>query len=162
MSHCIKMLITSMLLPYFFSSHYVSAVTGNVNVTADFLVTACDISAPSTVELKDNVRVVNHEWDHHVPIDIQITCNTNVPVMTSILAQSNQPAISENSIITLPNTRQQLWFTYAGKKIAVNSTSSFCRNNSSRTCSIIPVVKTTDQTISGSEEIILSLTIQYG
>lgn len=116
MSHCIKMLITSMLLPYFFSSHYVNAVTGNVNVTADFLVTACDISAPSTVELKDNVRIVNHEWDHHAPIDIQITCNTNVPVMTSILAQSNQPAISENSIITLPNTRQQLWFTYAGKK----------------------------------------------
>ncbi len=154
-------LTTSMIICLLLIQNAV-AVTGNVNVTANFLVSACDISAPATVELKDNVRIINYEWDHHAPIDIQITCNANVPVMTSILAQSNQTGISENSIITLPRTRQQIWFTYGGQKIAVNSTSSFCRDNVNRTCRIVPIVKTTDQTISGSEEIILTLTIQYG
>ncbi|EAQ5679988.1 hypothetical protein WAF85_003102 [Salmonella enterica] len=141
----------------------VSAVTGNVNVTADFRVPSCDISAPVSVELKDNLRIINKEWIH-APIDIQLTCNETVPVTTSILAQSNQPAIAENSIITLANTRQQIWFTHDGKKIPVDSSASFCRNTQtqSRTCQITPVVKITEQTVSGSEEIILSLTIKYG
>ncbi|MBS4932044.1 MAG: hypothetical protein KH020_12140 [Clostridiales bacterium] len=144
-----------------FSENVHAAATGAVNVAAEFRVISCDISAPTTVELKDNVRIINKEWIH-APIDIQVTCNENVPVMTSILAQSNQPAITENSIITLNKTRQQIWFTYEGNKIAVNSSKGFCRSNQNRTCQITPVVRITDQTLSGSEEIILSLTFQYG
>ncbi|EFB2478267.1 hypothetical protein PVS06_004227 [Escherichia coli] len=161
MSKLFIALKTFVIITFMPVSWLVNAVTGSVNISAEFRVISCDITAPATVELKDNVRIVNKEWVH-APIDINVSCSEAQPITTSVLAQSNQPAITENSIITLENTRQQIWFLHDGKRIAVNSSAGFCRGNQNRTCQITPVVKITDQTISGHETVVLSLTFQYG